>query len=165
MALYVPTSAGMLHSDNDTLVKLLQNGDGMGWPGDPRMYLAIGVMEKKNRSTGKIVDTGRRYEVWRFNEDGTDTIVGHWHLNERDMIIWDLTRMRSESPGHVDTDLAVDLHNDKLEKDIEDKIIDAKGEMLEHALKLNHDITEGRNVFRGMPGTRDEPKVATDAGK
>ena len=155
----IPTEAGFLHSGTDDLARLLVIGDGMGWPGDPRLDLRIGVIKEK--ATGRI---GRRYEVWRTNEDGTETRIGHWKIEEFDRILFDLTRMRMDSPGHVSAEAEIDAHNAAIEAKRSDEARDALGEMMEHAAKLHHDTTQPRNVFRGIPGLRDEPK-ADDAGE
>ncbi len=153
----IPTEAGFLHAGTEDLARLLVIGDGMGWPGDPRLDLRIGVIEHK--ATKKV---GRRYEVWRTNEDGSETRVAHWKIEEFDRILFDLTRMRMDSPGHVSAEAEIDAHNDAISAKRSDEARDSLGEMMEHAAKLHHDTTQPRNVFRGMPGLRDEPKAATD---
>lgn len=152
MGLYAPSAAGMIHSDTDDLVRLIQQGDGMGWPGDPRMYLAIGVLTRKKRGQTK---QGRRYEVWRYCEDGEDRMIAHWRLEERDRIIFDLARMRLDAPGHIDSSDAIDANNAAIERAAEEQAQAKIGEWMEHGAKLLHDLTNPRNVFRGMPGQRD----------
>jgi len=160
MSLYVPTAAGMVHSDVDALVGLIQNGDGMGWPGDPRMYVTIGVLSQTKNGR---VRTGRRYEVRRWNEDGSIALIGHWRLDEKDKIIFELSRMRMDSPGHVDTLAEIDKTNAAIEQKATDVYMDSQGEMLSHAASIVAETEYGKNTFRQMPGTRDEPKV-DDAG-
>lgn len=145
---------GWLHSGAEELDRQLRDGDGMGWPGDPRLSLSVGVLE--HRLTRAV---GRRYEVWRHNEDGTDTIIAHWRLEDFDRILFDLAKMRLDAPGHVDTQDEIDKHNAAIEADIDAKAKDSLGEMMEHAAKLHHDTNNPRNVFRQMPGLRDEPKT------
>lgn len=152
MGLYVPSAGGMIHSDVEDLVRLLQQGDGMGWPGDPRMWIQIGTL--KRRAQGKL-RIGRRYEVWRLNEEGEEVMIAHWRLDEKDRILYDLARMRLDSPGHVDTIEQIDANNERVEAENTARALDAMGEAMEHGAKLLHDTTEGRNVFRGMPGLRD----------
>lgn len=158
----IPTEAGFLHSGTDDLAALLVVGDGHGWPGDPRLDLRIGVIREK--ATGLV---GRRYEVWRTNEDGTETRIMHWRIEDFDRILFDLTKMRLDSPGHVSAEDEIDAHNDAIEQKRSDEARDALGEMMEHAAKLHHDTTQPRNVFRGMPGLRDEiasPEASISTG-
>lgn len=154
MGIYAPSPAGMIHSDVDDLVRLIQNGDGMGWPGDPRMYIGIGVLVRKNKITGQKKE-GRRYEVWRLNEDGQETMIGHWRLEEKDRIIFDLAQMRLDSPGHVDALEAIDAHNAKIERAASDKFRDHMGEAISHGADVLAERTGGKNKFRQMPGLRD----------
>lgn len=147
----VPTPAGFLHSDIDSLLKLIQDGDGMGWPGDPRMYIAIGVV----RVPG--IGTARRYEVWRLCEDGEDRFIGGWKLEEKDKIVFDLTRMRPDSPGFVSAADQMKEHNAKLEAQAQADYEDAAGEMMSHLSSIVSETNTGKNTFRQMPGRRDDP--------
>ncbi len=137
--------------DTTDLVNQLHNGDGIHWPGDPDLSLHQGVISNRQ---GKIL--ARRWEVWRHCEDGQDRMIGHWRMEEYDRIIFDLARMRAESPGHVNVTDRIDAHNAEIEAANSRKFRDSMGEMLEHQAKLQHDLTEGRNVFRQMPGFKKD---------
>lgn len=153
----IPTEAGFLHSGTEDLATLLVIGDGAGWPGDPRLDLRIGVIREK--ATGR---KGRRYEVWRSNEDGSESRIGHWKVEEFDRILFDLSRMRMDSPGHVSAEAEVDAANAAIEQKRSDEARDALGEMMEHAAKLHHDTNEPKNVFRQIGGFADkQPDVTT----
>lgn len=128
------------------LAKKLHDGDGLLFAGDPRLYLQIGVLEGRN-AYGRVVTTGRRLEVWRHNEDGSDAMIGHWHPSEQYRICMDLAEMRADRPGAVSALDRIDKHNDALEKAASDAYQAASQEMLEHALKLDHDRNNPRNTF------------------
>lgn len=147
---------GWLHAGAELLDTQLRDGDGMGWPGDPRLDLRVGVVQATIQGKRR---TGRRYEVWRRNEDGTETIVGHWRLEEFDRILFDMMRARMDTPGFVPVEERIDAHNAEIEDRIDREAKDSLGEMMEHAAKLQHDTENPRNVFRGIPGLRDEPKA------
>lgn len=130
-------------------------GDGYGWPGDDRMYLRIGEMKATDPS-GRV-RTGRRLEVMRWNEDGSETMVGHWLPKEQHMVCWELARMRLDSPAHEDVIDRIDRHNDAIEAEHSRRYRDSMGALLEHALHLEHDrSSEPKSVFYGM-GREDKP--------
>lgn len=153
-SILVKTAAGILHHDVEALCKQIQEGDGMGWPGDPRMYIRIGVVTLGGR-------TGRRYEVWRLNEDGSDTFCASWRIEERDRIIFDLARMRPEAPGFVSAHEQITENNDRLQKESADQYHEAAGEMMSHLASIASERGDGKNTFRQVGGLRDEPKPAT----
>jgi hypothetical protein len=164
MGLYKADAAGgFVHADAEELARKLQEGDGILWSGDPRLELRLCKAEAPKSMwyspLGRRVKKGevlaRRYEVWRHNEDGTDTQIGHWRLEEFDRILMDIAPMRMDSPGHVDSLAAVDAANDAHERVTSDRALDHMMEAGEHMAKLIHDTTGPRNVFRGIPGLRD----------
>lgn len=159
-----------MHAEADETDRMLREGDGMGWPGDPALYLSMGTLTANktgyNKQCNKVVRAGdiiaRRYEVWRHTEDGEDVLIGTWRLEEFDRILFDLAPLRLDSPGHVDTIDAIDEHNNKIIKENDDKYVDSMMQVLDHQLHLWHDLNNPRNVFRGIPGRRDEtPKTET----
>jgi len=158
---YVPNAdAGYLHSDAPDLARKLVEGDGILWPGDPRLELRVGVLTWPQTcwqpTLGRRVRRGeiaaRRYEVWRYCEDGSEQMVGHWRLEDFDRILLELAPMRLDAPGHVSVLDRIDTNNDAMEKANSQRMVEALAAPLEHALKIKHDTTEGRTVFRGMPG-------------
>lgn len=152
-------SFGWIRGDAADLDKKLRIGDGIHWTGDPDLDLRQGVVEKMvwGRPTGEIV--ARRWEIWRHCEDGIDRMIGHWRMEEFDRILFDLARMRAESPGHVDVVDSIEKGNNENEKRIWQPFRDSQGELLEHAAKLYHDTHGPRNVFRGMPGLNPEKQL------
>lgn len=163
---------GYMHADAEDLDRKLRDGDGVMWAGDPRLYLSMGIVEaekfhwsdelKRNVHKGEIV--ARRYEVWRFSEDGGSELIGTWRIEDFDRILFDLAPLRLDSPGHVDAIEQIDAHNNALEKERSDVLKGELFETLEHQIKLWHDTHNPKNVFRGIPGRRDEIKQeVTDA--
>jgi hypothetical protein len=108
--LYKPD--GGVHAPEYTeLAKKITDGDGIAWGGDPRLGLSIGVVT--HRKSGK---TMRRLEVYRYCEDGTTQLIGHWHPSQAGQIPADLARMRLGRPGAVSIIDQIDAHNDALEE-------------------------------------------------
>lgn len=156
MSLLAPHAAGgMLHTDLDKLVKQIQQGDNLAWPGDPRMWLRIGVMERKNQ-WGRVVATGRRYEIMRTNEDGSESFIGGWRLEQKDEIIFDLTRMRGDSPGFVPAAQQAQEHNDKIQAEGTQLYTDSMGEAMSHLHSIVDETTNGKSRFRQMPGGKGD---------
>lgn len=162
-----------LRADAADLDRKLREGDGMGFPGDHRLWLGQGVITAKlggfDEAVGRIVRRGdilgRRWEVWRDCEDGETRLIGAWKMNEFDRILIDLASLRMDSPGHVDTIDQIDAHNAAVDADNSRDVQDVLGAALEHTTLLVHDRTEPRNVFRGMPGLRDCGNGAVDAAE
>jgi hypothetical protein len=127
----------------EELDRRLRTGDGLGFSGDPRLWLGEGVVE--NTKTGQIV--ARRLEVWRDNEDGSTTLIGSWHPSEQHRILYDLAQMRADAPGHVDVLDKIDAHNDVHEAKVAQQAHDAMYEAMEHALRLHHDRNNPRTKF------------------
>lgn len=135
-----------------------------GWPGDPRMWLQLGMLVARETAwypeimkvarKGDIV--ARILEVWRHTEEGKDVVIGRWNPSELPNIITDLVAMDPGRPRHVSVLDRIDAGNAAKEAELSRQYQDSTGEMMEHYLKLAHDITQPRNVFRGMPGTRDD---------
>lgn len=144
MALSIPNGHHIAPEWKDLATKLV-NGDGLGFSGDPRLDLRIGIMEKK--LYGRTIATGRRLEVWRRNEDGSEGMVGHWLPTEQHRVCYDLARMRPDSPGFESVETRIDRHNAKVEKASSDRFVAAASEMLEHAARLDHDRNQPRNRF------------------
>lgn len=140
----------MLHLPDGNIVapefvdldRKLKQGDGIHFSGDPRLYIQIGVLT--DRTTGR---QGRRIEVWRLNEDGSETMVGHWLPSEQYRILWDLAKMRADAPGHVDVVDAIEQANQAHEAEVSTQAQESMYQALEHALRLHHDRNNPRNRF------------------
>lgn len=140
MPLYLPN--GGVHDPEWTeLDRRLRDGDGIHWAGDPRLWLGIGTIEASN---GK---TARRLEVWRDNEDGSTTMIGHWHPKEQYRVLHDLAQMRADAPGHVDVLDRIDAHNAALQEKHDQAAREALLEQLDHAARLWHDRNNPRQKF------------------
>ncbi len=159
MGLYVPNAqTGYAHAGMEELDRKLKQGDGLTWGGDPDLDLHMGVITDKR---GNVV--ARRYEVWRFCEDGQERMLAHWRLEEFDRILLDIVMMKAGAEGKVaSAEVRIDTANAKLEKEQSDKFVEKNFDTLDHALRLAHDTTRAKNTFRGIPGQRDKKKV-TDA--
>lgn len=161
------SETGWMHADAAETDRILREGDGMAWPGDPSMYLSMGILTANrtgySSQCNRFVRAGdivaRRYEVRRHNEDGEDVLIGSWRLEDFDRIIFDLAPLRLDSPGHIDALDAIDMHNAKVEKQKEDEYVDVMMQVLDHQMHLWHDLNNPRNVFRGIDGFRDKEKV------
>lgn len=120
---------------------------------DPRLYLKYRVIEHPKKPGVK----GRRYEVHRHCEDGQVRMIGHWRLEEFDMIWPDMQKMAAGAAGRIaGVEDRIDSHNDGMERDNSRATQEAMGEMMDHAVRLVHDRTQPKNVFRQMPGLRDD---------
>lgn len=142
--------------DTTELERTLAAGDGIAWPGDPDLELHQGVVTDP---TGRKI-LARRWEVWRNCEDGQCRLIGHWRMEEYDKIVFDLARMRADSPGFVPTADRVDAANDEIEKANTAQFRDSMGAAIDHGARLLADTTGPKQTFRGIPGLRDEPKPA-----
>lgn len=152
-------ATGWLDSRAVDVDKQLRAGDGIQWSGDPSLYLAQGVVEETRggRPTGKIV--ARRYEVWRYCEDGMERMIGHWRMEEIDRIIFDMARMRAEAPGHEDVVDVIERHERENEERVWKPYRESQGEMMEHLVRLWHDRNNPRNTFRQMPGRNPDKQL------
>jgi hypothetical protein len=153
------SDAGWLRADAADLDRKLREGDGIQWSGDPSLYLGQGLVEETRggRPTGKIV--ARRWEVWRYCEDGVERLIGHWRMEDFDRICYDLARMRAEAPGHEDVIDAIERHEKEAEERVWQPYRESMGEMMEHMTKLWHDRNNPRNTFRGMPGSNPDKQL------
>lgn len=130
----------------------------LGWRGDPRLELLIGVLTAskngvfKGKSYRKGDVVGYRAEVHRHNEDGTDTPILQRKIEEWHTIIPELVKIDPASPMFRSTHDLVVEHNDRLERERGRDIAEARGEMTEHLWKLVSDRQNGPNTFRGIPG-------------
>lgn len=174
MGLYVTDATqngGFMHADAGELARKLRDGDGIMWPGDPRLELGMETLAapksmwfpRFGRRVRKGEILARRYVVIRHNEDGTSEPVGHWRLEDFDRILMDLAPLRLDSPGHVDTLAEIDAHNAAKEKAADDIAVGVMMEDNEHRMRLWADTTQGRNTFRQVGGMRDEVPAKVEA--
>ena len=174
MSLYTPNPVtGIMHGEAPELDRKLREGDNLFWKGDPRLSLHMAVLTAKRSgyddNLGRVVRKGdilaRRYEVWRHNEDGTDTLVGHWRLEEFDKIILDLVGMDPRTPGHVPVEERLDKADAELEKQKSYEFREAMGPLIEHAMSIAHDTTQPKHTFRQVGGLKEEKSDAGNAAE
>lgn len=126
----------------------------MVWSGDPRLELRIGVKTER-----RSLRTARRYEVWRYCEDGSEQCIGAWKLIEFPQILHDIALMRAGAEGRaVDSVARIELANQAKEKANADAYRDAAGPIMDHGARLVHDRTQPKQTFRQVGGLRDETK-------
>lgn len=134
----------------------------LGWRGDSRLSLRVGVLtaQRNGNHAGRFRTAGtvlaRRYEVWRHNEDGTDTLILHRQLNAWHELIPALVQIDPRTPGHKDAFTQVAKANEREHKAAADAVKEAHGEATEHLWKLVADRNNGRTTFRGMPGSNPD---------
>lgn len=147
--------AGFIDGASEDVARALVDGDGILWAGDPNLSLHVGTItagksgwsNELNRQVriGEVV--ARRWEVWRHTEDGEDVRIGTWKMEDLSRIIMDIAPLRLDSPGHVDTLAEIDKANDKLEADRSQAFKEAAFELLDHQIRLHHDLTQPKNRF------------------
>lgn len=129
-----------------------------GWRGDARLSVQLGVLKAAQGGTkdGRWYDKGEvialRVEVWRHNEDGTDTTILQRPLERWSEIIPALVEIDPASPMFRDTMDRVEKHNDALHKQKGQAVREAHGEMVEHLWSIVDERRNGRHRFRQMPG-------------
>lgn len=135
----------------------------LGWKGDPRLSLCVGVitMHKAGpdrrgtyRRKGEVV--ARNLQVFRHNEDGTDTNILSRKLDAWHDIIPSLVQLDPRNPGHVDTMTKVEKANAIVDKANSTAVAEAHGEAAEHLWKLVADREHGKTTFRQMPGSNPD---------
>jgi hypothetical protein len=138
----------------------------LGWRGDPRLELRIGVLTMHRNGldrTGRFRRAGERlawrYEIWRHNEDGTEGEILHRTESQFNEIIPELVKLDPRTPGHVPTMDLLEAHNKIVDKSKSDTIKEAVGEHVEHLWKLVADRTNGRTTFRGLPGRNSDRQM------
>lgn len=106
----------------------LKNGDpAIGWRGDPRLSLQVGQIV-----TQKGVLIAEKLEVWRHNEDGSDTCLSWWEMHELGRVLWDLRLMDMHSPAYEPALERIDRHNSHTDAERGTEIRDRYGEIAEH---------------------------------
>lgn len=134
----------------------------LGWRGDPRLSLHVGVLTAKEGGTrdGRWYSRGdvvaMRVEVHRHNEDGTDTPILQRPMDRWHEIIPELVKIDPASPMFKNTMDVIEKHNDAIDRERGRAIAEARGEMTEHLWKLVSDRQNGRSTFRGLPGQNPE---------
>lgn len=134
----------------------------LGWKGDPRLELRIGVLTaakdgtKKGRYYRKGEVMAHRFEVYRHTEEGKDTIILSRSAKDWHEIIPELVKMDPRTPGHESMIDLVDRANRAIEKTQDDMMHDVYGEAFDYTARLAADREWGPSTFRQVGGLRDE---------
>ncbi len=145
----------------------------LGWRGDPRLSLVVGVISagKTGYSSrvGRYVTVGQaigyRYEVWRHCEDGEDRRILSKPMDKLHEVLPELCKMDPRSPGFVDSFVQAEKDSDKAHAEAGYRIREAQGEMAEHLFALWHDRNNPQHTFRQVGGSDERPdrNLASDA--
>lgn len=148
MPLYTPE--GARYPEYEDLDRRLRQPDGMGWPGDPDLWLGIGVLSQGGRQVG------HRIEVWRHCEDGLDRMIGSWHPKEQHQVIYDLTRMRPDSPGFEPATDRLDREDAERARKSDEEWAENMDALLAHAKAIHRERHNPRDKFflGGRDGAR-----------
>lgn len=158
-------STGALEALDD---QLTQGVPTLGWPGDPKLQVELGVITAGRSGfspeVGRYVRKGevvaRRIEVWKNTERHGRQQVGRWLLSEYHTIIPDLVKMDPSRPRHKSVEDRIDKHNAEIEAKQARAHRDVMGELMEHA----HSLHSGRRMWTpGIPSTWNG--TPTDARK
>lgn len=129
--------------ENQDVGRWLRDGySPYGWEGDPRLSLV------RNIPAG-------RWEVWRANEDGTQTSV--WHrVGDEYPGLEVISDLQSTDSRRIDALVAVEAHNAKIEADRDAKIRENLGDgpdRLAWALAKDLDLPapDGKLYSMGAP--------------
>lgn len=138
------------------------------WSGDPRLSLGVKVMCAPRRMqhpvTKKWLNRGdmiaKQYVLLRWNEDGTETEVNHWQIEEFDKILTDVAQQKAGYEGKIPSAIErIDLNNSKIEKAKSQEFHDFYGAAAEHAMLLAHDRSQPQTTFRQMPGSNPDKQL------
>lgn len=139
----------------------------VGWRGDPRLWLDIGVI--KTHQHGIDPKTGRyqragdvigwQWQVKRHTELGKEEIILRLKGEDLYRIFEKLIAIDPRTPGHEDTMDVVEREDALLQKHRQQAIAEAHGENMEHLWALVADRQNGRTTFRGMPGSNPDRQM------
>lgn len=143
---------------------LKQGKPELGWRGDPRLDLHIGVvtatftgmqpgMNGKVRFHRKGDKVGWCWVVTRHNEDGTDLPVLQVKGLELYDLIPKLIEMDPRTRGFEPVMDRVEREDAIQQKRVEDRIKDAQGEATEHLWRLVQERVHGRSTIRQVGGS------------
>ena len=133
----------------------------LGWRGDPRLSLHIGVLvaAKNGTRAGKHYRKGDvvafRYEVHRHNEDGTDTEILHRAAAQWHEIIPALIDIDPRTPGFKPTMDKVEAANKIEHREAEYAMEQAYGEANEHLWNIVREREGGKTFFGQVQGSKD----------
>ena len=139
----------------------------LGWKGDPRLELRIGILTASKsgidprsgrwkRAGDKL---GMQYQVWRVNEDGTEKQIIARAIEAFYTIIPELVQMDPRTPGFRSTFERAEESNAAVDKANTQAVQEAQGEATEHLWRLVADRQNGPSTFRQIPGRNPDKQL------
>ena len=151
------------------LDRLLREGyPTMGWRGDPRLSLAMGVITTQKGGYQRDPDGVERFhrvgdkvgwcwQVMRHCEDGTDQILLQRKGLDLNLIIPKLVEMDPRTPGHENVMDMVEKADAAVHREKQNAIAEAHGEHLDHLWRLVDERENGRHTTRQVQGFDERP--------
>lgn len=141
--------------------QLRQGVSTLGWRGDPRLYLEVGVITSNNtgysRKVGRVVRhgevLGRQLIVMRHCETGKDEILMRRKMEDLHKIIPQLITSDPRTPGFEDVMDTVEREDAAKQKQVATDIFEARAECAEHLWALVGDRQNGRTTHRQVGGS------------
>lgn len=140
----------------------------LGWRGDPRLSLHVGIVitqkggyqvdpDGKTRFHRPGDKVGWGWVVLRHNEDGTDLPILQVAGMELDTIIPKLILQDPRTPGFEPVMDRVEREDAIQQKRVEDRMKEARGDAIEHLHRLVQERLHGRPTTRQVGGLDERP--------
>jgi hypothetical protein len=137
----------------------------LGWRGDPRLYLEMGVITSNNtgysRKVNRFVRHGevlaRQLIVMRHCEDGTEQVILRKGLNKVHEVIPALIKHDPRTPGFEEVMDTVEREDNAKQKEVSTQIFEARAQCFEHLSALVGDRQNGRTTHRQVGGFDERP--------
>jgi hypothetical protein len=147
--------------------QLRQGAPTLGWRGDPRLYLELGVITSNNTGYSNKVKRfvrhgevlARQVIVMRHCETGVDEVIFRRKYEQLHEIIPTLIRHDPRTPGFEDVMDTVEREDTAKQKAVATHIGEARAECAEHLWALVGDRQNGRTTFRGLPGLNPDKQM------
>jgi hypothetical protein len=136
----------------------------LGWRGDPRLELEIGVITaaKSGYRDGKFYRKGdvvaQQFQVWRHNESGKYEQLFARRVSDWLDIIPTLIESDPRTPGFRPVMDRVEEANAKVEAEKSREFQEAWGEMTEHLWSIASETFHGKQTHYQVGGSRDAGK-------
>jgi len=139
----------------------------LGWRGDPRLWLEIGLIEthqygfcektKQFQRPGDVI--GWQWQVWRHTELGKDEIILTLKGHELPFMFDKLVSMDPRTPGFQPVMERVESEDAVVQKHKQDAIAEARGEQMDHLWRLVEERRNGRHTTYQVPGSDPERQM------
>lgn len=156
MSLLETDTAAVARSTAELLADWLLNGKPeLGWKGDPRLELHIGILRARHQQTrnGKTYRKGDvmayRFEVKRHTEEGKLADIISRPVDQWTEIIPELVKIDPRTPGFENSALLAQKANEAIEKKQSEMFADSYGAAAEHQANINHERYWGKTFFGG----------------